>query len=263
MLEGIVASKRARLEYKKETISLRTIKEEVRGGGKVVPSFKQALEKKGISIIGEIKKASPSKGVIRESFDPQGLASIYALHVEAISILTEEDYFLGSDDYLREIALHYPRIPLLRKDFIIDEYQIYESRLLGASAFLLIAELLEKDQLQYFRELGEELGMDVLVEAHDAYHLEKAQQAGAHILGINNRDLHTFRVSLDTTISLSKHVDAGSILVSESGIQDKEDMAKLAQTRVDAVLVGEAFMRVDSIGKKVKSLREAFDEYRY
>lgn len=225
-------------------------------------NFKRALKQKGLSIIGEIKKASPSKGLIKAPFHPVQLALQYAGNVEGISVLTEEDYFLGSKSYLARVVEHLPLVPFLRKDFIIDEYQIYESKILGASAFLLIAELLDLDTLRRFIDLGHMLGMDALVEAHDAENLYKAQKAGADIIGINNRDLKTFQVSLKTTINLAIEVDEKMVLVSESGINTKEDIEFLSQARIDAILVGETFMRAKSIEEKAAELRSGFHEYK-
>ncbi|QRN86595.1 indole-3-glycerol phosphate synthase TrpC [Clostridia bacterium] len=225
-------------------------------------SFRGALEQRGLSIIGEIKKASPSKGLIKDPFHPVQLALQYAGNVEGISVLTEEDYFLGSNSYLARVVEHLPMLPFLRKDFIIDEYQIYESKILGASAFLLISELLDLETLKKFIGLGNMLGMDALVEAHDAENLYKAQEAGANIIGINNRNLKTFQVSLKTTIDLAKEVDKKTLLVSESGINTKEDIEFLSQVRMDAILVGETFMRAKSIEEKAAELRSGYHEYK-
>lgn len=225
-------------------------------------SFKQALSQSGLSIIGEIKKASPSKGLIKDPFQPVQLALQYAGNVEAISVLTEEDYFLGSSSYLARVVEHLPMMPFLRKDFIIDEYQIYESKILGASAFLLISELLDQETLHKFIDLGHMLGMDVLVEAHDAQNLHKAQEAGADILGINNRNLMDFAVSLQTTVDLAKEVDKSKILVSESGINTKGDVDFLSQAHFDAILVGETFMRARSIEEKANELRSGYHGYK-
>lgn len=208
----------------------------------------------GIKLIAEVKKASPSKGVIRDNFDPVGIARIYEDSGAAcISVLTEKKFFQGSLDHLGMIRKAVD-LPLLRKDFIIDEYQIFEARAAGADAILLIAACLDKPQIQDFLGRARDLGLDVLVESHTPKELDKALSAGAMLIGLNNRDLTTFSVSLQTTFDILKDIPDDRIVVSESGISSREDVARLEQAGVDAVLVGEALMREAEIGRKVKEL---------
>lgn len=208
----------------------------------------------GIKLIAEVKKASPSKGVIREDFDPVRIARTYEdSGASCISVITEKKFFQGSLDYLGMIRKAVG-LPLLRKDFIIDEYQIFEARAAGADAILLISACLERSQIQDFLGIASDLGLDVLVESHTPKELDKALSGGAMLIGINNRDLATFSVSLETTFGMLKDIPDDRTVVSESGISSREDVARLEQAGVDAVLVGEALMREKEIGKKVKEL---------
>ncbi|MDR1075276.1 MAG: indole-3-glycerol phosphate synthase TrpC [Xanthomonadaceae bacterium] len=209
------------------------------------------------AVIAEVKKASPSKGVIREDFHPSEIALSYELGGAAcLSVLTDVDYFQGSDRYLQE-ARDAGTLPVLRKDFIIDPYQVCEARLLGADCVLLIVAALDDLQLAELSSLAMELGMDVLVEVHDLDELERALQVPAPLLGINNRNLRTFEVSLDTTLAMKPAVPTDRILVTESGILNKADVARMRDGGVDAFLVGEAFMRTPEPGE---ALRELFFE---
>jgi indole-3-glycerol phosphate synthase len=206
------------------------------------PSFAQALSAEGIALIAEVKRASPSKGNIRPDLDVAELVSDYqAAGARAVSVLTEQDFFLGSLDDLREARAH-TSLPLLRKDFIVDEYQLYEARAYGASAVLLIAALLDGRLLGELAARALELGLDVLLEVHDEADMERALPVTGTILGINNRDLRTFEVSLETTERLAGLVPAGRLLVSESGIRTCADVERLAAAGVDAVLVGEGLL---------------------
>lgn len=194
-------------------------------------------------VITEIKKASPSKGVFRENFNPAEIASSYEKNGAAcLSVLTDKDYFQGSARYLRE-ARQACTIPVLRKDFLVDPYQVYEARAMGADAILLIAAALDDVQMKDFESIAHELNMDVLVEVHDAYELERALKLNTPLLGINNRNLRTFEVSLETTLSLLKDIPKEKRVVTESGILTKEDVALMRAAQVHAFLVGEAFMR--------------------
>ena len=221
------------------------------------PSFYHALKKDGLSIIGEIKKASPSKGLIRADFTPIELAKQYQQCVECISVLTEEDYFMGSDDYLKEVSREVS-IPTLCKDFIIDPVQIYNAKALGASCILLIVNILSDSILKEFFDLARELGLDVLVETHTKEEIDRAVAAGAKIIGVNNRNLSTFKTSIDVTLELAKYVPEHCILVSESGILSPEDVEILSQVKIDAILVGENFMRSRDILKSAKELKDAY-----
>ncbi|SNC62797.1 indole-3-glycerol phosphate synthase TrpC [Polynucleobacter victoriensis] len=194
-------------------------------------------------VITEIKKASPSKGVFREDFDPAEIAKSYEKNGAAcLSVLTDKDYFQGSARYLRE-ARQACTIPVLRKDFLVDPYQVYEARAMGADAILLIAAALDDAQMKDFESIAHELNMDVLVEVHDAYELERSLKLNTPLLGINNRNLRTFEVSLETTLSLLKDIPKEKRVVTESGILTKEDVALMRAAQVHAFLVGEAFMR--------------------
>ncbi len=208
----------------------------------------------GIRLIAEVKKASPSKGVIREDFDPVKISQIYEKYgASCLSVLTERKFFQGDLEYLGRIR-KVVKLPLLRKDFIIDEYQIHEARAAGADAILLIAACLEKQQIEDYLEIARQLGLDVLVESHTYKELDKTLHAGAALVGINNRDLKTFAVSLQTTLDLLKDIPDDRMVVSESGIRTRSDVVKLHDAGVDAVLVGESLMRETDIGKKVKEL---------
>jgi indole-3-glycerol phosphate synthase len=220
-------------------------------------SFKEALQAPGLSFILEIKKASPSKGLIAPEFPYLEIAKEYeAIGAAAISVLTEPDYFLGDNKYLSDIA-DTVKLPLLRKDFIIDPYQIYEAKFLGASAVLLICALLDKETLQSFYALTKSLGMDALVEVHNESELQKALYIGADIIGINNRDLYTFTVALNTTGRLRKLIPNDVVVVSESGIQSADDIKLLASFNIDAVLIGESIMRAANRSEYLSTLRGA------
>jgi indole-3-glycerol phosphate synthase len=205
-------------------------------------------------VITEIKKASPSKGVFREDFNPAQIAQSYEKNGAAcLSVLTDKEYFQGSAQYLRE-ARQACSIPVLRKDFLVDPYQVYEARAMGADAILLIAAALDDAQMKDFESIANELQMDVLVEVHDAYELERALVLKTPLLGINNRNLRTFEVSLETTISLLKEIPPEKRVVTESGILTREDVALMRAAKVDAFLVGEAFMRQDDPGEALAAL---------
>lgn len=205
--------------------------------------FEEALRKDGISFICEVKKASPSKGIIAEDFPYVEIAKSYEdAGAAAISILTEPYYFKGSNEYLKEIFREVS-IPLLRKDFTIDEYMIYEAKLMGASAILLICAILDDDQLRKYMLIAHELGLSVLVEAHDEEEVERAIAVGAKIIGVNNRDLKTFTVDRSNSIRLRKKVPSHILFVSESGIKTAEDISILKENGTDAVLIGETFMK--------------------
>ena len=216
--------------------------------------FAAALRADGMSLIAEIKKASPSKGVIRADFDPEHIAEIYADNgARALSVLTDEAYFQGSDGFLTA-ARRVAQLPILRKDFTVDEYQIYEARVIGADAVLLIVALMDGSQLDDLLGLGRESGLSVLVEAHDEAELRRAVEIGADLIGINNRNLRTFETTLETTFRLQPLVPDGAITVSESGIDARHHVDELGAAGVDAILVGEAFMREQDIGAKVREL---------
>ncbi len=207
----------------------------------------------GIRLIAEMKKASPSKGPIRMDFEPDEIARIYDAHADAISVITEEDFFLGSLDYLVE-AREASALPVMRKDFIFDEYQIYEARAAGADAILLIEGILQQSQAAELMQMAGEMGMGVLFEVHDERGLEKALAVDAPIIGINNRDLGSFRVDLGTTLRLKAEIPGGKTVVSESGIDSRADVRRLEEAGVDAVLVGTAFMESSDIAARIHEL---------
>lgn len=258
ILDEIVANKRIKVKERKTSLPLSELKARIND----LPDtkgFKNAIargEKKEspIRVIAEIKKASPSKGIIREDINVQRIAWIYEEGgAAAISVLTEERYFLGSIENLlmtRKVV----NIPILRKDFIFDAYQIYEARAFGADAVLLIASILDKMQIDEYYGLTSDLGMDALVEIHDKKGLEKALETRAEIIGINNRDLKTFKIDLNTTYRLMDEIPEGKVIVSESGINNRYDLIQLQKAGIDAVLIGEALMREKDIGKKIKEL---------
>ena len=206
-------------------------------------SFLEALKKPGMSYICEVKKASPSKGLIAPDFPYLDIAKEYEqAGASAISCLTEPFYFQGADRYLQEIS-QAVNIPVLRKDFTVDEYMLYQAKAFGASAVLLICAILDNSQLKAFGELAQELGLDALVEAHDQWEVDRALKLGAKIVGVNNRNLHDFTVDMGNSIRLRNMAPADTVFVSESGIKTAEDIRILYENKVDAVLIGETLMR--------------------
>jgi indole-3-glycerol phosphate synthase len=217
--------------------------------------FEKALKKEGLSFICEIKKASPSKGVIAENFPHLDLTRAYReAGADALSVLTEPEFFLGRGEYLKEISVAV-FLPTLRKDFIVDEYQIYEAKTLGASAVLLICALLDSEKLREFLKIARSLGRSALVETHTKDEIFSALDAGAEIVGVNNRDLQTFEVNLDTSVELRKFVPKDILFVSESGIKTRGDIEILESVGADAVLIGEYMMRAENKSKYLLELK--------
>ncbi|NQT90255.1 MAG: indole-3-glycerol phosphate synthase TrpC [Candidatus Omnitrophica bacterium] len=253
ILSEILQAKRQRLKEAKEKISLSQIKDELASKKIERRSFKHAISNPhGLNLIAEIKRASPSRGLIREDFNPAKIAETYQINgAHAISVLTEEDYFQGKLEHIKKVRA-VTSIPVLRKDFIVDEYQVYESAHAEADAILLITDILSKEELARFFSLAKSLGMGVLCEAHAEEELKKAIAAKVDIIGINNRDLNTFKLSIQTTQNLIDLVPEGKIIVSESGIRSSSDAMFLKSLGVHAVLVGELFMDADDIGAKVR-----------
>ena len=252
-LEEIATYKRDFVAVRKREHSLLDMR--LRAADSPQPAdFAAALRREGIALIAEIKKASPSKGVIREDFDPERIAATYAENdAHCLSVWPHEPYFQGSDVYL-QTARKTSGLPALRKDFTLDEYQIYEARALGADAVLLIVALMDGSQLNDFIGRAAELGLAALVEVHDGEELARASAAKAQLIGVNNRDLKTFKTSLDTTFALLEDMPEGAIVVSESGINHRKDVEQLEKAGVDAILVGEALMRERDIGAKLREL---------
>lgn len=223
-----------------------------------VRSFIKAIENKIIkgepAVIAEIKKASPSKGIMRENFIPADIAKSYQLHGAAcLSVLTDKDFFQGSEAYLQQ-AREATTLPVIRKDFIIDPYQVYEARAMNADCILLIVAALNDTVLHELLSLSHELGMDVLMEVHDRNEMERAINSGAKLIGVNNRNLRTFEVSLQNTLDMLDMVPADRLLVTESGIHAPEDVELMREHKINAFLVGEAFMRVEEPGEKLAEL---------
>ena len=253
------------VERKKERISeekTRTLIAELRAIILDTPApldFSQALKRDGrqIRFIAEVKKASPSKGLIRHGFDHRKIAAVYKEKlVDAISVLTEEDFFQGSLEFLAAVK-NIAGIPVLRKDFIVDEYQIVEARANQADAILLIAALLDAGQAGEYIHMAKELGMAVLFEVHDQGELEMALEIDAPIIGINNRNLKTLQIDLNTTFTMKREIPADRIVVSESGIRTRDDVIRLEEAGVDAMLIGTSLMESRDIGKKIDELRGA------
>lgn len=243
ILEKIAASTKERVAAAKAVVSAEEMKARALAMPKLGFAFEKALRKDDIAFICEVKKASPSKGIIAEEFPYLDIAKEYeAADADCISVLTEPEFFLGSTEYLREIASAV-KIPCIRKDFIIDSYMIYEARTLGASAVLLICALLPQDKLEEYIRICDELGLTALVEAHNATELRVAMLAGARVVGVNNRNLKDFSVSTDNAERLRLLVHSSYLFVAESGIKTAEDIERMRKAGVDAVLVGETMMR--------------------
>ena len=218
-------------------------------------SFMESINKpRTISLIAEIKKASPSQGILRQEFNPSEIASIYQeAGVQAISVLTEEDYFMGNVSYLNEVK-NVVDVPILRKDFILEPYQVYESRYFGADAILLISEILTRDKIIELMQIASQLGLDCLLEAHSEKELKKVLNLKAPLIGINNRDLHTFEVDFKVTEKLYPLIPKDKVVVVESGIKSYQDVLFLKILGVSAVLIGQTFMEAEDLKKKVEEI---------
>ena len=257
ILQKIIMRKHEEIAERKKTISLDAIKALASQADKP-RAFKQALQTKiaagHAAVIAEIKKASPSKGVIREDFQPAVIAKSYAQHGAAcLSVLTDKDFFQGHEDYL-QAARSACNLPVIRKDFLVDEYQIYEARAINADCILLIVAALDDEQLKSLYILAKDLGMDVLVEVHDAEELQRAKNIQADLIGVNNRNLRTFKTDLNTTHELYKSAPANAVFVTESGIHTAEHVQQMRTANINAFLVGEAFMRADDPGQALATL---------
>ena len=255
-LDKILSTKVEVVKKQKSLLNLDEIKtrlEDITPAKGFISSIRERNDKGLISVIAEIKKASPSKGIIREDFSPKKIAKQYESNgATCLSILTDEEFFQGSLDYLKSIKAEV-NIPLLRKDFIVDEYQIYQSKLYGADCILLIVSALSDSQLLEYKNIAEELGLDILVEIHNQEELERIMPMEFSLIGINNRNLSTFEVDLKVTKELSAGIK-DKLVVTESGIQTKEDIHKIVSYQVLNFLVGESFMRADDPGQELKKL---------
>lgn len=256
ILDKICDKRKEQLERDMRKVSLGDIKFQANESDHKIISFSRAIKRDTLSVISEVKKASPSKGLICRNFDPVKTACEYELNgANAISCLTEEYYFQGSSEYLKAIRAAV-RLPILRKDFIIDKYQLYEARSMGADAVLLISAILSEEQMKEYSEIAHCLGLECLTEVHNEDEYRKTLGFKPDMLGINNRNLYTFEVDLETTGRLSRIIGEHSVLVSESGIKDNADMKKARSMGADAVLIGETLMRSESIGETFRILRE-------
>jgi len=257
ILKTILAKKAEEVARRQANASIAML-QEIAAGAQAPRGFYQALRSKADAqkpaIIAEIKKASPSQGVIRENFKPVEIAVDYAMNgASCLSVLTDKEFFQGSEANLQMVREKCP-LPVIRKDFMIDPYQIYESRALGADCVLLIVAALDDVMLKELADTATGLGMDVLVEVHDAAELERALNLNCKLIGINNRNLRTFEVSLQTTLDLKNQVPADRLLVTESGIHTPADVQLMQDNDIHSFLVGEAFMRAESPGQKMREL---------
>lgn len=257
ILNKIADDKRIQIEKEKKEISMEEMIEKALATESVLPDFifEETLKKKGISFICEVKKASPSKGMIAEDFPYVTIATDYEkAGADCLSVLTEEKYFLGCDQYLREIRKAV-NIPILRKDFTVDFYQIYQAKTLGANAILLIVSLLDEAFIKEAIAICDKLGLTALVECHDADEIQTAVKAGARVIGVNNRNLKDFTVDISNSENLRDFVPEGILVVAESGIKERSDVAAFEACKVDAVLVGETLMRADNKEEKLNELK--------
>lgn len=245
ILDEIVAKTKSKLEEKKQGLSLEELSSKIDFENLKETNFKKSLQNKAEAIIAEIKKASPSAGIISDNFDPVLKSKEYeSFGASALSILTEEDYFLGNIQYLMDVKA-ITSLPILRKDFIVDEYQIYESKLIGADCILLIASILNDEELKNFSEIAERLKLDYIIEVHDEEELQRVQHFSNAIIGVNNRNLKTFDVDINNSVELKKIFEGENIFIAESGIKSKKDIEYLQQHNINVFLIGESLMKGD------------------
>ena len=245
ILDEIVAKTKSKLEEKKQGLSLEELISKIDFKNLKETNFKKSLQNKAEAIIAEIKKASPSAGIISDNFDPVLKSKEYeSFGASALSILTEEDYFLGNIEYLKDVKA-ITSLPILRKDFIVDEYQIYESKLIGADCILLIASILNDEELKNFSEIAERLKLDYIIEVHDEEELQRVQHFSNAIIGVNNRNLKTFDVDINNSVELKKIFKGENIFIAESGIKSKKDIEYLQQHNINVFLIGESLMKGD------------------
>ncbi len=257
ILDTIIATKREEVAAGRKLHSESALRELAQGQSAprgFAAALQSAVKQGRAGVIAEIKKASPSKGVLRDNFVPAEIAASYEQGgASCLSVLTDEKYFQGHNDYLQQ-ARAACSLPVIRKDFIIDTFQVLQARAIGADAILLIVSALSLQQMQELEACANELGLDVLVEVHDAAEMDQALQLKTPLVGVNNRNLKTFDVSLHTTLDLKSRVDAGQLLVTESGISSREDVQLMRSNGIHAFLVGEAFMRADDPGQALGQL---------
>ena len=245
ILDEIVAKTKSKLEEKKQGLSLEELSSKIDFENLKETNFKKSLQNKAEAIIAEIKKASPSAGIISDNFDPVLKSKEYeSFGASALSILTEEDYFLGNIQYLMDVKA-VTSLPILRKDFIVDEYQIYESKLIGADCILLIASILNDEELKNFSEIAERLKLDYIIEVHDEEELQRVKHFSNAIIGVNNRNLKTFDVDINNSVELKKIFEGENIFIAESGIKSKKDIEYLQQHNINVFLIGESLMKGD------------------
>ncbi len=245
ILDEIVAKTKSKLEEKKQGLPLEELSSKIDFENLKETNFKNSLQNKAEAIIAEIKKASPSAGIISDNFDPVLKSKEYeSFGASALSILTEEDYFLGNIQYLKDVKAT-TSLPILRKDFIVDEYQIYESKLIGADCILLIASILNDEELKNFSETSDRLKLDYIIEVHDEKELQRAQNFSNAIIGVNNRNLKTFDVDINNSVELKKIFKGENIFIAESGIKSKKDIEYLQQHNINIFLIGESLMKGD------------------
>ncbi len=257
ILERIAADKRIQVEEEKKVISSERMEKMAltAKGGLSDFAFEDVLKKEGMSFICEVKKASPSKGVIAQDFPYIDIAKEYEqAGADCISVLTEPKYFLGCDQYLLEIRKEV-KLPILRKDFTVDTYQIYQAKVIGADAVLLICSLMDIGFMKECIQICDTLGLTALVETHDEKEIQMAVNAGARVIGVNNRNLKDFTIDIQNSTRLRKAAPEGTVFVAESGIRTKEDVNTFKQEKVDAVLIGEILMRAEDKKQKLKELR--------
>ena len=245
ILDEIVAKTKSKLEEKKQGLSLEELISKIDFKNLKETNFKKSLQNKAEAIIAEIKKASPSAGIISDNFDPVLKSKEYeSFGASALSILTEEEYFLGNIEYLKDVKA-ITSLPILRKDFIVDEYQIYESKLIGADCILLIASILNDEELKNFSEIAERLKLDYIIEVHDEEELQRVKHFSNAIIGVNNRNLKTFDVDINNSVELKKIFEGENIFIAESGIKSKKDIEYLQQHNINVFLIGESLMKGD------------------
>ena len=245
ILDEIVLKTKSKLEEKKQKLPLEELSSKIDFENLKETNFKKSLQNKAEAIIAEIKKASPSAGIISDNFDPVLKSKEYeSFGASALSILTEEDYFLGKIEYIKDVKA-ITSLPILRKDFIVDEYQIYESKLIGADCILLIASILNDEELKNFSEIAERLKLDYIIEVHDEEELQRVQHFSNAIIGVNNRNLKTFDVDINNSVELKKIFEGENIFIAESGIKSKKDIEYLKQHNINVFLIGESLMKGD------------------